>query len=53
MLFFTNNICESLNRSLARPFILLKNCITDILDLYNNNKIYKEKNISVTRSLEH
>lgn len=60
MLFFTNNIYESLNRSLNAKYIdggktlySFKNSIIDLLDLYNNNKIYQEKNKSVIKSLEH
>ena len=30
-----------------------KNCITDIIKIYEQNATYKEKNISLTRSLEH
>ena len=31
----------------------LKNCINDIIKIYEQNATYKEKNISLTRSLEH
>ena len=30
-----------------------KNCITDIIKIYEQNATYKEKNISLTRSLVH
>ena len=60
MLFYTNNICESLNRTLNKKYIggcktlyNFKNCLLDVINLYNNSKIYQEKNVSISRSLEH
>ena len=59
MLFYTNNICESMNRTLNSKYIggcktyyAFKNCILDIIDFYTNKQvIYQERNISITRSL--
>ena len=60
MLFYTNNKCESLNRTLNKKYIggcknlfNFKNCLSDVINVYKNSKIYQEKNISITRSLEH
>lgn len=60
MLFYTNNICQSLNLTLNKKYIRgckilynFNNCLSDVINLYNNSKIYQEKNISITRSLEH
>ena len=61
ILFYTNNICESMNRTInmkfiggCKTFFNFKNCILDIIDMYNmNTKVYQEINGSITRSLEY
>ena len=61
MLFFTNNICESMNRTLNSKYIVgcktfysFKNSILDIIDFYTNKiDVYQERNVSITRSLEY
>ena len=61
ILFYTNNICESMNRTLnmkfiggCKTFFNFKNCIKDIIDMYEkNNKVYQEINGSITRALEY
>ena len=61
ILFYTNNICESMNRTLnmkfiggCKTFFNFKNCIIDIIDIYEkNNKVYQEINGSITRALEY
>ena len=60
IIFFTNNICESFNRTLNKKYIRysktmlnFKNCLSDIIKIYEQNATYKEKNVSLTRSLEH
>ena len=60
IIFFTNNICESFNRSINKKYIgycktmfIFKRCIFDIIDLYSNHTKYKDKRLSITRSLEH
>ncbi len=32
---------------------IFKNCLSDIIKVYEQNVTYKEKNVSLTRSLEH
>lgn len=58
MFFFTNNICESMNRTLnikyiggCKTFYAFNNCIFDFYS--NKHDIYQEKNVSITRSLEY
>ena len=61
IMFYTNNICESINRTLnskfvggCKTFYNFKNSIIDIIDLYKNNtRIYQEKNVSISRSLDY
>ena len=60
-MFFTNKICESMNRTLnskyiggCKTFYSFKNCILEIIDFYTNKQeIYQERNVSITRSLEY
>ena len=49
IIFFTNNICESFNRTLNKKYIgycktmfNFKNCLTDIIKIYEQNSTYKE-----------
>ena len=58
IIFFTNNICESFNRTLNKKYIgycktmyNFKKNILDIIDIYTMHCEYKEKNISLTRAL--
>ena len=61
MLFFNNNICESMYRTLnskyiggCKTFYSFKNIILDIIDFYTNKiDVYQERNVSVSRSLEY
>ena len=52
MSFYTNNISESMNRALNNKFFRgfktfynFKNCIKDIIDLYNNKTKNTKKQI--------
>ena len=60
ILFFTNNICESANLILNSKFIVacktlfhFQKAITEVIKLYNNKKVYKEKKLSTSRALEY
>ena len=60
LIFYTNNICESFNRTLNKKYIgycktmyNFQMCIYDIINFYNNHEQYKSKKISITRALEH
>ena len=61
MLFFTNNICESMNRTFnskyiggCKTFYSFKNSILDIIDFYTNKiDVYQERNVSISISLEY
>ena len=53
--FFTNNVCESLNRTInsfykysKKTFYNFELCIKKIIELYDDHKDYVEKNISIT-----
>ena len=56
--FFTNNVCESLNRTInsfykfsQKTFMNFSLCIKKIISHYENHIDYIEKNISFTRIL--
>ena len=56
--FFTNNVCESLNRTInsffkysRKTFYNFELCIKKIIEFYDNHNDYIEKNISITRVL--
>jgi len=56
--FFTNNICESLNRTIKsffkysdKSFFNFEICLRKIIDIYNNHLDYIEKDIPITRVL--
>ena len=60
IVFYANNICESFNRTLNKKYIgycktmyNFKMCIYDILQIYEKHSQYKDKQISITRALEH
>ena len=60
ILFYTNNITESFNRTLNKKYIgfcrtMLKfnNAIIDTINLYKMHNIYQERKLSITRALEH
>ena len=60
ILFYTNNITESFNRTLNKKYIgfcktmyNFKNAILDTIILYTMHNTYQEKKLSITRSLEH
>lgn len=53
--FFTNNACESLNRTInsfikfsRKTFYNFERCIKKIINLYDEHNDYIEKNISIT-----
>ena len=59
-MFFTNNICESYNRTLNLKFIggckslyNFERSLKEVITLYNNTPVYQERNISITRSLQY
>ena len=54
--FYTNNVCESLNRTInsffkysRKTFYNFESCIKKIIELYDDHNDYIEKNISITR----
>ena len=56
--FYTNNICESFNRSINSKYIgkcktlqHFKKAIIDLIDIYNVKKCYQEKKLSTSRAL--
>ena len=56
--FYTNNICESFNRTLNLKYVgtcktifNFKNSIKDTISIYSKNKLYVERNLSITRAL--
>ena len=60
ILFYTNNITESFNRTLNKKYIgfcrtmfNFNNAIIDTINLYKMHNIYQERKLSITRALEH
>ena len=56
--FYTNNICESLNRTLnlhflptKKNFYNFKRAILDVINLYKNKPVYKPHGLSITKIL--
>ena len=56
--FYTNNICESFNKTLntkyiggAKTFYHFKNALMEILELYKTKNEYKPRYLSITRAL--
>ena len=56
--FYTNNICESFNRSLNSQYIgktktifHFKSAIKNLIEIYNVKNIYQEKKLSTSRAL--
>ena len=59
ILFYTNNIVESFNRTLNKKYVGMyktifnyKNALIDIISFYNLKNIYQERRCSLTRTLE-
>mgnify|MGYP002624394402 CR=1 FL=1 len=60
IIFYTNNIVESCNRTLNSKFIRIcktlyhfKKAIRDLIDIYDKHPVYQEKKLCITRALEH
>ena len=58
IIFYTNNICESFNRSLnsqyigkTKTFFHFKSAIKNLIEIYNVKNIYQEKKLSTSRAL--
>ena len=59
IMFYTNSICESYNRTLNLRFVgscksilNFERCIKEVFERYENRNIYQERNISITRALQ-
>ena len=56
--FFTNNIVESTNRTInlhhggnIKSILSFKNCIIELLGIFNKKKVYQNNKLSITRAL--